>query len=216
MQTSNRMGTCPFRRIATIPVVSRPLQVAVTPDSSSLAISPDGAFAYIVSFTQFSPAIAKVDLATRKIVQTIPARGAYPQNAILSPDGEQLYVTYPYLDTVSIIDTETFSEVMALTIRAPRGIAFNSKGTKAYIASTDNAYASFSPGTVQQLNTTTFKIENTYKIGVGPSDVYVLYSDQFVIVNNYEGQSISKIDTVSGTVTTTAVQGRPSGISLVN
>lgn len=240
----NRLATCPFAPVATIRVATRPLQIAITPDGitalvtsfdnavnfidlrtntvvftlatptinpNGIAITPDGAFAYITSFTVVDPVIAKVDLTSRSVVATLPAR-AYPQNAILSPDGAMLLITYPFGNIVDLIDTQTFSNSIAFAIDGPRGIAFNSKGTKAYIASAGNASAS---GKIIELNTNTFQIANTYTVGVGPNDVAVLYGDQFVVTTNYEGNSVSKIDTVTGTVQTTTLTGQPSGLSIV-
>jgi YVTN family beta-propeller protein len=229
-------------------VVTRPLQIAITPDGltalvtsfdnainfidltsnkvtftlftggnifpNGIAITPDGTTAYVTNFAPAGASIVEYDLTARQQIFSISAP-AYPQNAVLSPDGAQLFVTFPYENQVWIIDTLTNTLAFTIQIRAPRGIAFNSKGTKAYIASTDIPDGSESPGTVQEFDTNTFQVTNTYKVGVGPNDVAVLYSDQFVVVNNYEGQSISKIDTVSGTVTTTPMKGMVSSLSIV-
>jgi len=245
----NRLSTCPFALKKTIPVVSRPLQIAITPDGTTalvtsfdnavnfidlasntvtftlqtsfdvfpngIAITPDGAHAYITNFTTGNPSILEIDLTTRQVIATIAVATAYPQSAFISPDGSQLFVTYPYGNKVTIFDTMTNTEAFSLSISAPRGLAFNSKGTKAYISSADNPDLSSLPGIVQEFNTNTFQVTNTYHVGVGPVDVEVLYGDQFVVVNNYEGKSYSVIDTIAGTVQTTALNGRPSGISMV-
>lgn len=174
---------------------------------NGIAISPDGAFAYITSFTLGNALIAKIDLSSRTIVATLPARD-FPQNATLSPDGAMLFVTYPFGNVVSIIDTQTFTESMGFNVFGPRGVDFNSKGTKAYIASSGNASA---PGQIMELNTNTFQFGNTYTVGVGPNDVAVLYGDQFVVTSNYEGHSVSKIDILTGQVQTTVLQGFASG-----
>src|SRR5437879_6471912 len=104
----------------------------------------------------------------------------------------------------------SFTESAAFSIPGPRGVAFNSKGTKAYIAS-----ASGSQGALIEVNTNTFQVANRYSVGMGPNDVAVLYGDQFVVTTNYEGNSISKLDTVTGTVETTALNGFGSGLSIV-
>ncbi len=240
----NRISTCPFQFKATIPVVSRPLQIAVTPDGltalvtsfdgavnfidltsnkvtytlqtdasinpDGIAISPDGAVAYVTSFNSTNPVVQVIDLASRTVTANI--RGySYPQSVTLSPDGSLLLVTYPFGNQVGIIDTLTNAQVLVLSIPDPRGIAFNSKGTKAYITSAPAGVA----GTVQELDTSTFQVSNVYNVGMGPADVAVLYGDRYVVLNNYEGQSISRIDIVAGTVSTTPVNGTPSGISVI-
>ena len=45
-----------------------------------------------------------------------------------SPDDSQLFVTFPYGNSVSIIDTLTNTVAFGFSVSAPRGIAFNSKG----------------------------------------------------------------------------------------
>lgn len=243
----DRISTCPFKFVASVPVVTRPLQVAVTPDGKTvlvtsfdnalnfidpatnkvtftlstgdlnpngLAITPDGQFAYFTNFVATASSISKVDLASRSIVQTFAALSSYPQNLTLSPDGAQLWVTYPFSNYVQVIDTFTNTQVAVFTIQAPRDIAFNSKGTKAYIAvagNPDNA----TMGVVQEVNTNTFTLGPTYNVGRGPNDIAVLYGDQFVVTSNYEGKSISKIDTITGVVQTTPLNGRVSGLSMV-
>jgi YVTN family beta-propeller protein len=240
----NRISTCPFQFRATIPVATRPLQIAVTPDGltalvtsfdnavnfidlttnkvtytlqtgyninpNGIAISPDGTTAYITSFNSMDPIVAVIDIASRSITATIPGY-SYPQSLAISPDGSQLIVTYPFGSQIGIIDTLTNAQSIVLNIQTPRGVAFNSKGTKAYITSAPPGL----PGTVQELDTTTFQVDTTYTVGVGPADVAVLYGDRYVVVNNYEGQSVSVVDTVQGSVKTTAVNGSPSGISIV-
>ena len=44
----------------------------------------------------------------------------------------------------------------------------------------------------------------------------VLYGDQFVITINYEGQSVSTIDTVSGSSQTTPVGTKIAGLSILH
>jgi DNA-binding beta-propeller fold protein YncE len=245
----NRIGTCPFQFKATIPVATRPLQIAITPDGSTmlvtsfdnavnfinpatnqvtftlntgtinpngLAITPDGAFAYITNFVTGAEgaSISKIDLSSQTIVQTIPAFGSYPQNLILSPDGAQLYVTYPYENVVQILDTLTNLPVAAISVPAPRDIAFNSKGTKAYIAEAGNP-DSATMGVVQLFDTNTFQLGTTYQVGLGPNDIAVLYGDRYVVTSNYEGQSTSMIDTITGAVQTTAATGPISGLAIV-
>lgn len=245
--TVNRIGTCPFRPIATIPVATRPLQVAITPDGltalvtsfdnavnfidltsnrvtftlptpginpNGIAITQDGATAYVASFVPSGAVVAKIDLASRTIAGTVLVNG-YPQNVFLSPDDSQLFVTFPYGNSVSIIDTLTNTVAFGFSVSAPRGIAFNSKGTRAYVTSSDAADQAFGPGTVKEFNINTFQVVHSYAVDKGPNDVGVLYGDQFVVVTNYEGGSVSKIDTTTGAVTTVKGTGQLSGLSIV-
>ncbi len=243
----NRITTCRGSVPVTIPVVKRPLQIAITPDGrtalvtsydnavnfidlgsnqvtftlqtgsnifpNGIAITHDGAYAYITNFLPAHASLVKIDLTARAIVATMPV-GGYPQNLFLTPDGAQLYMTFPYGNLVSIIDTQTFTDAFDLTVQGPRGIAFNSTGTKAYIASAGNP-DSATLGIVEQFDTGTFTVTNTYRVGLGPNDVAVLYFDRFVATTSYEGQSVSVIDTITGGVQTVSAGGLASGLAIV-
>jgi|SRR5579872_656102 len=244
----NRISTCPLAAVATIPVVTRPLQIAISPDGSSalvtsfdnaisfidlssnrvtftlstgagiypngIAITPDGTKAYVTNFLPQAASLVEYDLTTNRQILSMPTP-AYPQSAFLSPDGSQLFVTFPYGNQVWIVDTLTNSLAFTIQVQGPRSVVFNSKGTNAYISSTDNPDLSVSPGKVQQFDTATFQIEKAYNVGVGPADMVILYGDQYVVVNNFEGQSISRIDTISGAIETITVKGRPNGLVIV-
>jgi DNA-binding beta-propeller fold protein YncE len=181
---------------------------------NGIAITPDGQNFYITNFLPTGASLLEYNLTTHQQIFSMPAP-TYPQNLFLSPDGAQLFVTFPYANQVWVLDTLTNTLVYTLSIQAPRGIAFNSKGTKAYIASTDNPDLSVNPGTVKEFDTGTFQVTNTYNVGVGPNDIAVLYFDQFVMTTNYEGQSISRINLMTGTVQTVAVGGQLSGLAIV-
>ena len=238
-----RFSTCPFAIKTTIPVATRPLQIAITPDGQTalvtsfdnavnfidlttnkvtftlmtdfnvnphgIAINSDGTRAYITSFNTENSVVATIDLAARKVISTLFVN-AFPQSVYITPDDTQLYVTFPLGNSVYVVDILTNSIANILTIPNPRDIAFNSKGTKAYITS-----AFGSPGSVQELNMTTFHVDHVYAVGLGPTDIAVLYGDVDVVVNNYEGKSVSTINAITGAVTTTAVSGSPIGLSVV-
>ncbi len=244
----NRISTCPFALVATIPVARNPLQIEITPDGTTalvtsyynavnfinlatnqvtytlstgpnifpngIAITPDGQNFYITNFLPSGASLLEYNLTTHQQTFSMPAP-TYPQNLFLSPDGAQLFVTFPYANQVWVLDTLTNTLVFTLSIQAPRGIAFNSKGTKAYIASTDNPDLSVKPGVVKEFDTTTFQVTNTYNVDVGPNDVAVLYFDQFVMTTNYEGKSVSRINLRTGTVQTFPAGGQLSGLAIV-
>jgi YVTN family beta-propeller protein len=235
-----RISTCPFQIKTSIPVVSRPLQIAVTPDGLTalvtsfdnavnfidlatnqvtftlmtdstinphgIAILPDGSRAYITSFTPGVGAVQVIDLATRKIVSTISV-GSFPQGATLTPDGSQLWITYPLGQVVDVIDTLTNTSAARIGVSLTTDVAFNSTGTQAYITG--------SPSSVYVIDTSTYMVIRTYQVGLGPTDIQMSYGDEFLVVNNSSGNSISVIDLLKDTVVTAPVGGVPSGIAFV-
>ena len=240
-----RITTCPFKITATIPVVTRPLQAVLTPDGSTLlvtsfdnavnfidvgsnkvvytlmtdlsfnpdglAISPDGTRAYVTSFNT-NGGIAVIDLTARKILSTIPTI-AYPQGVAITPDGSQLWVTSPLGASVGIFDTLTSTQVTGLNISETTDVAFNSTGTRAYITTSSTV-----PGSVVAVDTGTYQIIKSYTTDSGPTNASMSYGDQFLVVNNNLGGSVSVIDFLKDVVVTTKVgaNSSPAGIAFVH
>jgi len=232
--TVTRLGTCPFSSKGVLPVVSRPLQVAVTPDGllalvtsfdnavnfidlatnsvsftlhtdptinpAGVAITPDGRRAYVTSFNNVNSVIVVIDIASHAIVSTIPA-GAWPQGAFVTPDGSQLWVSYPFGNQVDVFDTLTNTPITSRAVNSPSGIGFNATGTRAYVASGG------SPGTLVAFDTATFQKITSYTVGTYPVDVNVLPGGRFVVVNNFGSGNLSIVDTATGMVIT----GKSSG-----
>ena len=175
-----------------------------------VAISPDGTRAYVTSYNNSNPEVLVIDVATHAIVATIPV-APFPLAAFLTPDGSQLYVTFPTQNAVYVIDTLTNSLATTLSIAAPYGIDFNPTGTRAYIAS-----ATGSPANLVVLDTSTYSVIKSYPVGLAPKDVAVMYGGRYVIVTNIASKSVSIVDTVAGKVTTSDVGGAPLGISFIH
>jgi YVTN family beta-propeller protein len=240
-----RISTCPFKIKVSIPVMTRPLQVVMTPDGLSalvtsfdnavnfidlatntvtftlmtdpsfnpngLAISPDGTRAYIANFNT-NGGISVIDMASRAIIATI-ATNAYPQGVTLTPDGSQLWITYPLGASVDIFDTLSNTQVTGLNIGETFDLAFNSTGTRAYITS-----QATTPGSVVVVDTSSYQTLSTYTVGLGASDIKMSYGDQFLVVNNDGEGSVSVIDLKKNAVVTTQLGGNsaPSGIAFVH
>ena len=154
---------------------------------SGIVISPDGATAYVTSFNIENPGLVVVDVARRAIVQTIPTT-SYPQSVFMSPDGALAWVTFPFQNSIYLVDTLTNTVTRNLSVQSPFGVAFNSTGTRAYITNGNT------PGTLQVMDTATYKTIRTVPVGNMPVDILVAPDDAFLLVTNYLGNSISVID----------------------
>lgn len=176
-----------------------------------LAISPDGTTAYITNFNTGTPSVLVINIPTMSIVASGDVSTVYPQSAILTPDGSQLWITSALESETDVMDTQTNTEIIRLNVPASTDVAFNSTGTTAYITS-----SATNPGLVYAVDTTTFQTVTTYTVGNLPTDITMSYGDQFLVVNNSQDNSISVIDLVKNKVSTTQVGGSPVGIAFVH
>jgi DNA-binding beta-propeller fold protein YncE len=173
--------------------VSFTLRTDPSINPAGIAITPDGTRAYVTSFNNINSVILVIDIASHAIMSTIPA-AAWPQGAFVTPDGSQLWVSYPFGNEVDVFDTLTNTQSTARSVNAPSGIAFNSSGTRAYVASGGT------PGTLVEFDTATFQKLTSYTVGSYPVDVNVLPGGRFVIVNNFGSGNLSIVDTATGKV----------------
>ncbi len=175
-----------------------------------IAITSDGKTAYVASFDNINSLIATIDIASRTVTKTVQTN-AYPQSVFLSPDDSQLYITFPFGNAMFIMDTMTGIVGNTFAITAPRGVAFNSRGSKAFITSATGG----SSGSVLQFDTETFQVERTYSVGAGPTDIAVMYDEVTVVVVNNEGGSTSTINLKTGQVTTLALGAPAAGLAIL-
>src|SRR5579871_1593863 len=142
---------------------------------SGVAISPDGSMAYVTSFTnQFfggTAAVLVLDLAQRKIVNTIPVSD-FPQSVFITPDGSQAWVTHPFLQfapVLEVIDTLTNTISARLSLQGSYAIAFDSRGTRAFVTS--------GISNVAVIDTAGFGTLATITVGQGPVDIAITPED---------------------------------------
>ncbi len=239
----DRISTCPFATVAHIPVVSRPLQIAITPDGRTALV------------TSFDNAVNFIDLASNKVTFTLKTDFTVnPDGIAITPDGARAYITSfnPDNSVVLVIDIASHTVIATIPVTSyPQGIFMTPDGTQAYVtfplggavyiidtltntvantlgiqapygvafnSTGSRAYitSNTAGGQVQVLETTRYQITQTYQVGLGPIDVAVTYGDRYVVVNNHDGNSISIIDTYNDKITTKATPGTaPLGISFI-
>jgi YVTN family beta-propeller protein len=181
---------------------------------SGVAISPDGSTAYVTSFTNQvfggTAAVLVLDLAQRKIINTIPVSD-FPQSIFITPDGSQAWVTHPFLQfapVLEVIDTLTNTISARLSLQGSYAIAFDSTGTRAFVTS--------GISNVAVIDTSGFGTLATITVGQGPVDVALTPEDGLLIVNNYRDKSISLVDVSTyNVVGTVSLPGPARGLALV-
>jgi DNA-binding beta-propeller fold protein YncE len=240
-----RFSTCPFALKVAIPVVTRPLQVAVTPDGSTALV------------TSFDNAVNFIDLGTNKVTYTLMTDASInPHGLAISPDGTRAYISsFNTNGVIAVIDLGTRAIIATLpTISYAQGLTLTPDGSQVWVtsplaASVDifdtltntrvtglnisetsdvafnstgtRAYITTSstiPGSVVAIDTSTYQTIKSYPVGLGPTDIKMSYADQFLVVNNNSDGSISVIDLLKDAVVTTKLGGNsaPSGIAFVH
>jgi YVTN family beta-propeller protein len=240
-----RISTCPFAIKVAIPVVTRPLQVVMTPDGSTALV------------TSFDNAVNFISLATNKVTFTLMTDPSINPNGLaISPDGTTAYVTsFNTTAVVVVIDIASHAVLATIpTITYPQGVTLTPDGSQLWItsplaASVDiidtltnthvtglniaesadvafnstgtHAYITSSAagsGIVTEVDTSSYKTINTYTVGLDPADISMSYADKFLVVNNNGEGSVSVIDLLKNAVVTTQLGGNsaPSGIAWVH
>ncbi len=146
---------------------------------AGIAISRDGAIAWVTSFIDDVPSVLVIDIANRTVLKTIPLPGAYPNSIFLSPDTTLAYVLYPLTNEVSMIDTLTSTVAATINLSGPAGMTFNRTGTRAYISSWNV------PGSIYVMDTATFRVIDSISTGGSPGNVVMTADGRFLVVEDY-------------------------------
>jgi YVTN family beta-propeller protein len=149
--------------VATVPVGSGPLGVAVT---------PDGKHAYVTNDN--SNTVSVIDTVTNMVGTTVTV-GASPVGVAITPDGKQAYVANdtPSLicsipGTVSVIATATNTVVATVTVGVcPSGVAVTPDGKHAYVANSGD-------NTVSVIDTASNTVGTTVAAGYFPNGVGIV------------------------------------------
>ncbi len=184
----------------------RPVATLSTPGDhpSGIAISSDGSTAYVTSFTN-SGALLTIDIASRKLTNRLPL-AFYPQSVFLSPDDSLAWVTFPFSNTVTVVDTLTATVVQTLSILTPYGVAFNSTGTRAYVSSRQL-------GLVQAIDTANYSTIKSVPVGAGPVEILIAPDDTFGVVSNFDGSSLTVFDLTTFATSTVRLPSQPLGMA---
>lgn len=146
-----------FVNAATNKVVGTPVEAGDGP--TSVAITPDGKYAYVTDV--FGKSVSVIETGLRRNVATIEV-GANPFGIAITPDGRYAYVADSGSDEVTVISTAT-KVVKSIPVGGePLGVAISPTGKFAYI--TD-----FIDGTVEAISTETMTVSGQpIEVGEGP------------------------------------------------
>ncbi|MBS1524807.1 MAG: beta-propeller fold lactonase family protein [Bacteroidetes bacterium] len=225
--------------VATIPVGSNPIGVAV---------SQDGARVYTAN--QGSDNVSVINTATNQVISTISLPlGSEPSGICVSPDGTKVYTTDWPAASFSVINTAT--NTVAGTFKVsdyPWGIESSPDGSRLYLgcgngvvvvdASTYSVIANIPTPIVAQgiavspdgsriyvttywgnsvtvISTATNTVVNTINTGMAPDGIAISPDGSKLYTANANSNSVSVISTSAGTVIATIPVGAlPEGISV--
>ncbi|MFM2352664.1 MAG: hypothetical protein RLZZ608_70 [Actinomycetota bacterium] len=193
--------------ITTIPVGDFP---------GSVAITPDGANAYVVNGS--SNTVSVISTATNTVTATIPV-GDSPSGIAITPDGTTAYIPNAFSNTVSVVTTATNTVTATIPVgEAPTDIAITPDGTTAYVT---NAFS----GTISIIATASNTVIVAISVGEGPGGVaitpdgataYVLKYFRRTESGTYENDSmVTVVSVATMSVTDTfSVGDSPNGVAI--
>ncbi|WNV82976.1 beta-propeller fold lactonase family protein [Umezawaea sp. Da 62-37] len=180
--------------------------IAVGNGPTAVAISPDGAQAYVTNGR--SNTVSVLDTESKRPVATVVV-GARPSGVVFGPDGTRAYVTNFDSRTVSVIDTAQRRVIATIpTGTGPSGIAITPDGARVFVANNgSNNVTLISTGSNIKLA--------DLSAGTRPTAVAVTPDGSKALVANNGSGDVAVFDVSSGTKIATITAGRgPSGIAI--
>ncbi len=170
-----------------------------------VAITPDGAFAYVA--TGFGPVqlgrVVVIETASNSVATEVGV-GFIPHDVAITPDGAFAYVANSFSRTVSVIATATNTVVATVNVTpaVPIGVAITPDGAFVYVTNQGG------PFTVVVIETATNTVVDIVRgLGVSPQGVAITPDGAFAYVTNANSNTVSVIETASNTVMSTVGVG---------
>jgi YVTN family beta-propeller protein len=190
-------------------IVGPAITVGLAP--ASLAITPDGAFVYVINYVTGDPntgTISVIDTKTSTVVQTIAGLFG-PYTIAISSDGNYAYISNfgsnnftPFGNTVSVLDLKTNKIIKNITLGIqPSGIALTRTNAMIYVTNYNSIYQSTSfsstPGVgivniINAANNQVLCLEMV--VGAAPSCIAISPDGKRAYTTNYKNNSVTVLD----------------------
>jgi len=198
--------------LTTNTIIGPPITVGLAP--ASLAITPDGAFVYVINYVNGNPGtgtISVIQTSNNTVVDTIPGFSG-PFAIVITANGNYAYVTNfgsnnfsPVGTTVSVVNLSSNTVTAIITLGTqPSGIAFSPNGCFAYVTNYNTLYlgpnfTDLTPGlgTVNIIDLATNKVLcPVIVVGASPDAIAVSLDGTRAYVSNYSSNTVSVINLV--------------------
>ena len=177
--------------------VTATVMIGGTP--GAIAITPNGAFAYVPSYE--ANTVMVIDTATNTVTATVPS-GNGPSGVAITPNGAFAYVTNVASGDVSVIDTATNTVIATVAVGAsPVGISITPNGAFVYVAN-------YGSGNVSVINTATNTLTKTVPVGVSP----LMIANTPLVIETYAGNGTQGFSGDEGPATDASLN-RPFGVA---
>jgi YVTN family beta-propeller protein len=181
--------------VATIDLgIPYPYGVACHPDGTRVYVSGTG--------VAFDGTVYLIDVATQNWAGSV-AVGKSPQGLAVLPDGSRLYVANGTDDTVSVIDTSTFT----VTGTVPLDESVEPYGVVAHPDSSTVYVSNYVGSSVSVIDVATGTVTTTIPVQAKPRGITIDPDGDYVYVANSEADSVSVIDTATNSVIDTIIVG---------
>ena len=179
---------------------------------AGLAITPDGAFVYVINYTDGETGMGTISIirtSDNTVIAPTIMRCSRPFAIAITPNGKFAYITNfgsnnfePYGTTVSAVDlnTNTITATIELAIQ-PAGIAISLDSRYVYATNYNCLYAgsmftdlTAGQGTVNIIDVATNTVmPPTIAVNQGPSSVALTANGEFAYISNFTSNSVSVI-----------------------
>ncbi len=195
-------------RIAVVDTATRAITATIAiPKPHTIAVTPDGRFAYVASQEPGHFALARVDLATRAVTATV-ALEKPPRDLEFGPGGRALYFTLAGVAAVQVLDPATNTVVAQIATGVSPHIAnvFGPAHTGAIVVQ--------GPGELLLFDTATNVATRHIAVGKQPHWVDASADGAWFFVTNEGSNSVTVIEAASGQTREIAVGAAPRKIAL--
>lgn len=162
--------------------------------SGNVAITPDGARAYVTSFSPDS-SVYIINTVTKAVIGAVAVPTADAQGVGVTPDGTRAYLTNSLTNTVTVIDTVFNAATATISVPSrPWFVRFTPGGTKGFVVGNG------CPGTVSVIDTNPKSssyntVLKTIPAGCFPGSVAMTPNGRFAWVDNGRSEDVLVIDT---------------------